>query len=108
MTRKISIDGIIFHVEPVGYEILVAYLDAWKQGDAQRKALWEELAAEYLLQKLKKGKNVTTTDDVQGLTEILKDAPFIFDPVVSRRNGKGSRPRSRFGHYINQIAMGLW
>ena len=105
MTRKISIDGIIFHVEPVGFEILRAYLDAWDQGNASRKAQWEEQAAEYLLQKLRDGHNVTTTEDVQGLTEILKEVPFKME-ISARKNGKSSR--SSFGQLITQIAVGLW
>lgn len=108
MTRKISIDGIIFHVEPVGYEILLAYMDAWLQGNAQRKALWEEQAAEYLLQKLRNGKTVTTTEDVNGLTEILKEVPFIAEPTLPGRNGKTHKFRSGFGRYLTQIATGLW
>ncbi len=107
MTRKISIDGIIFHVEPVGFEILRAYLDAWDQGNAHRKAQWEEQAAEYLLQKLRDGKSVTTAEDVKGLTEILKEVPFKADPeATTNRNGYSSK--SKFGQYITQIAMGLW
>jgi len=104
MTRKISIDGIIFHVEPVGYEILRAYLDAWTKYNQKGRAHWEEQVAEYLLQKLRTGSSVTSTEDVQGLNEILKEVPFKI-----RSSEENDEPRkSRFGQYIAQIAMGLW
>ena len=105
MTRKISIDGIIFHVEPVGYEILRAYLDAWNKYNRKGRAHWEEQVAEYLLQKLRNGSAVTSTQDVQGLNEILKEVPFKIDSSESTDEPKKS---SRLGQYIAQIAMGLW
>ena len=70
MTRRINISGIIFNVEPIGYEILRAYLDAWNQMNPQYKALWEEQAAEYLLQKLRGSHSVTTTSHVEGFIVI--------------------------------------
>lgn len=103
MTRKISIDGIIFHVEPLGYEILRAYLDAWTKYNRKGKAQWEEQVAEYLLQKLRNGSSVTTTEDVNGLNEILKEVPFKIQSEEPQEPRK-----SRFGQYIAQIAIGLW
>ncbi len=104
MTRKINIDGITFHVEPVGYEMLRAYLDAWNQGNAARKAQWEEQAAEYLLQKLRGSNTVTTTNDVKGLTDILKEVPFKIDPMAPLN--RVTKPT--IGRFISQLAMGLW
>ena len=70
MTRKISISGITFNVEPVGYEMLRAYLGAWNQMNPESKAQWEEQAAEYLLQKLRGSNSVTTTGHVEGFIVI--------------------------------------
>lgn len=100
MTRKINISGIIFHVEPVGYEILKAYLDAWSQVNPLSKAQWEEQAAEYLLQKLKGSNTITTTAHVEGMNNILKEVPF---PTSNNlKNGK------KGSHYFTQVAFGLW
>jgi len=70
MTQRINISGIIFNVEPIGYEILRAYLGSWNQMNLESKAQWEEQAAEYLLQKLGGGTSVTTTSHVEGIIVI--------------------------------------
>lgn len=67
MTRRITIAGIIFNVEPIGYDILRAYQDAWKQWNPQHKQQWEEQAAEHLLQQLTRGQSITTLDHIEGI-----------------------------------------
>ncbi len=100
MTRKINISGIIFHVEPVGYEILRAYLDAWSQMNPLSKPRWEEQAAEYLLQKLKGNNTVTTTDHVEGMNSVLEEVSF---PSLNNLT-HGAKWRG----YFTQVAFGLW
>ena len=67
MTRRITIAGIIFNVEPLGYEMLKAYKEALKQWNPQHKEQWEEQAAEHLLQQLNRDVSVTTLDHVEGI-----------------------------------------
>lgn len=100
MTRKINVSGIIFNVEPVGYEILKAYLDAWNQVDPKGKKQWEEQAAEYLLQRLSGGNSITTTAHIEGMNEVLKEVPV--PPVSNANKGGGWR------QYFSQVAFGLW
>lgn len=100
MTRKINVSGIIFNVEPVGYEILKAYLDAWNQVDPKGKKQWEEQVAEYLLQRLSGGNSITTTAHIEGMNKVLKEVPF---PPVSNASKGGN-----WGQYFSQIAFGLW
>ena len=100
MTRRINISGIIFNVEPVGYQILRAYLDAWSQMNHQAKVQWEEMAAEYLLQQLNGNSMVTTTDQVEKMQQALPDIPFPTTGILA--NGLTVRK------YFNMIAFGLW
>ena len=100
MTRKINISGIIFHVEPVGYEILRAYLDAWSQMNPLSKARWEEQVAEYLLQKLKGSNTVTTTDHVEEMNNVLEEVSFPSSYDLTRG--------AKWGRYFTQVAFGLW
>lgn len=99
MTRRIAIDGIIFNVEPLGYEILKAYLDAWSQLNPQRKQLWEEQAAEHLLQQLSGGKSVTTVAHVENINNVIPEATF---PVTHSRTGSDRRD------YYSRFIPGLW
>jgi hypothetical protein len=90
MTRRITIGGIIFHVEPVGHEILNAYLDAWKKLNPQMKTQWEELVAEHLLQQLHGSNSITTISHVEGIHKVL--------PEISSRifNHSSNSNRSRY------------
>lgn len=99
MTRRIIIDGIIFNVEPLGYEILKAYLDAWKQSSPKQIKQWEELTAEHLLQRLTGGSSVTTVDHVEGIRKIIPEVSFA---------GKNRMRRSGMGSYFLKMAFGLW
>ncbi len=110
MTRKISIDGIIFHVEPVGFEMLKAYQDAWAQFNTDRQSLWEEQAAAYLLQRLKGRNTVTTLEDVKGLTEIFKDNTKENGNLSTpARQATSNRPQTGGSrNYFSQFALGLW
>jgi len=100
MTRRITIGGIIFNVEPLGYEILIAYLDAWKQLNPQKKKQWEELAAEHLLQRLTGGRSITTVDHIEGIIKIL--------PEISSFTSKQRKKESTKGGYSLRMAFGLW
>jgi len=99
MTRKISIGGIIFNVEPVGHKILKAYLDAWKEFNPQLKKQWEELVAEHLLNQLQGGKNITTVSDVENIRKVLPEIPsrLLPEPYSSVRSG-----------YFSNLIVGLW
>ena len=96
MTRRITIAGIIFNVEPIGYEILKAYQNAWNQRNPRYKKLWEEQAAEHLLQQLTKEESVTTLDHVEGINKVLPEIPIATTPIKKE------------GNFLLQIAMGLW
>ena len=100
MTRRINISGIIFNVEPVGYEILRAYQDAWKQMNPQSKGQWEEQVAEYLLQQLNGNTTITTTAHIEGMNKVLSEVPF---PNANNLGNGG-----RWGQFFTQIAFGLW
>ena len=99
MTRRITIAGIIFNVEPLGYEILSAYKDAWNKRNPHSQRQWEELTAEYLLQKLTKGVRITTLDHVEGISQILPEAP----PRSSHLETEGDK-----GKYCFPLSFGLW
>jgi hypothetical protein len=100
MTRRINISGIIFNVEPVGYEILQAYLNAWSQFSKQTKTKLEEMAAEYLLQQLNGSNVVTTTDHVERMHQALPEIPFpTTDNSVKKHSG---------WHLLSRVALGLW
>ena len=100
MTRRINISGIIFNVEPVGYEILRAYLEAWNQINSKAKNQWEEQVAEYLLQRLGGNSTITTTAHVEGMNKVLAEVPFPqTTPPKNSRN---------WNSYLTQIAFGLW
>jgi hypothetical protein len=102
MTRKINISSIIFHAEPVGYELLKSYLDAWNQMNPQSKNQWEEQAAEYLLQQLNGNNTITTTAQVEGMNNVLHGVPFPLPTSNKRKN------RNRWQHYVTQVSFGLW
>jgi len=102
MTRKINISGIIFHAEPVGFEILKSYLDAWNQMNPQAKTLWEEQAAEYLLQQLNGNNTITTIAHVEGMNCVLNGVPFQSSTSNKLKN------RNKWQHYITQVSFGLW
>ena len=99
MTRRITVGGVIFNVEPVGYEVLKAYLKAWNQISPNKKKLWEELAAEHLLQQLNGGNSITTIAHVEGMNKKLSEVPF---PIVNT-----SRKVLSWGIYFAQLALGL-
>ena len=100
MTRRITIGGVIFNVEPLGYEILIAYLDAWKQLHPHKIKQWEEQAAEHLLQRLSGGRSVTTVDHVEGICKILPD--------VSAQAIKRRKKELRKSGYFLKMAFALW
>ena len=102
MTRKINISGIIFHAEPVGYELLKSYLDAWNQLNPQSKSLWEEQVAEYLLQQLNGNNTITTNAHVEGMNNVLHGVSFQLSTSNKLKN------RSKWQHYIPQLSFGLW
>jgi hypothetical protein len=99
MTRRITIGGIIFHVEPVGYEILKAYLDAWKELNPQKKTQWEELVAEHLLQQLHGANSITTISHVEGIHAVLPEIPSR----ISHHTSNSTRNR-----YFSKTVFGLW
>ena len=99
MTRRITIGGIIFNVEPVGYEILKAYQDAWEL-DPRGKVKWEEHAAEYLLQMLQGGKSVTTLDHIERMnTQLPEDTLNLIRPATNLTRKK---------RYLLPMVFGLW
>ncbi len=100
MTRRIAIDGIIFNVEPVGYEILKAYKDATRGLDAKTKQKWEENAAEHLLQQLRNGSNITTAAHLEGINAVSQEIPLA--NVHKTKNATNRR------RHLLQIALGLW
>ena len=99
MTRRITIAGVIFNVEPLGYEILRAYKDAWNKRNPHNQRQWEELTAEYLLQELTKGERITTLDHVEGISQVLPEVP-LRSSHLKTEGGKGK--------YFFQLAFGLW
>ena len=100
MTRRITVGGVIFNVEPVGYEILKEYLKAWNQISPSKREQWEVLAAEYLLQQLNGGNSVTTRSHVERMNKKLSEVPF--PKVNTSRRGVG------WGPYFAQLAFSLW
>lgn len=99
MTQRIIIDGIIFNVEPVGHEILKAYLDTWKQYNSNEIKQWEELVAEHLLQQLNGHSTVTTLSHVQGIHKVLPAKPL----KINRRPVNSGRKR-----YLANLVLNLW
>jgi hypothetical protein len=99
MTHRITIAGVIFNVEPLGYEILRAYKDTWNKRNPHNQRQWEELTAEYLLQKLTNGESITTLDHVEGISQILPEVP----PRSNHLKTEG-----RKGKYFCQFSFGLW
>lgn len=99
MTRRITIGGIIFNVEPVGHEILKAYLDAWKQVNSNEIRQWEELVAEHLLQQLNGHSTVTTLSHVEGIHKVLPETPL----KIKRRPVNTAKKR-----YFTNLLLNLW
>lgn len=99
MTRRIAIGGIIFNVEPVGHEILKAYLDAWRQLNLNEKKQWEELVAEHLLQQLNGHHTVTTLSHVEGIHKVLPETPL---KITRRPMNQGKRS------YFTNLILNLW
>ncbi|GJM30546.1 MAG: hypothetical protein DHS20C17_31810 [Cyclobacteriaceae bacterium] len=99
MTRKIIIDGIIFNVEPVGHEILKAYLDAWKQLNPKKRKQWEELVAEHLLQQLHGGCSTTTVSHVESIYKVMPEIPF---------SNLTMPPNAKRYQYLTKLVFGLW
>jgi hypothetical protein len=83
----------------LGYEILKAYLDAWKQSNPKQIKLWEEQTAEHLLQRLTGGNSVTTLDHVKGISKVLPEISF---------SGKIRERGSEMGSHFLKMAFGLW
>ncbi len=99
MTRRINIAGVIFNVEPLGYEILRAYQDAWNKKNPHNQRQWEELTAEYLLQQLSLGYSITTVDHVEGISKVLPEIP-----ARSNSDNLGFN----LNKYFHQLTLGLW
>jgi hypothetical protein len=100
MTRRITIAGVIFNVEPLGYEILRTYQDAWNENNPHHQRQWEELTAEYLLQQLGRGDDITTLDHVEGITNVLPEVNHGHSTINLKPSGKRK--------YLFPLILGLW
>ncbi|MGI9542454.1 MAG: hypothetical protein ACR2MX_04295 [Cyclobacteriaceae bacterium] len=103
MTRKITIDHVVFYLDPKAFEHLQNYLEYLSlTNSVQSRAIKEERIAEYFLSLLSESNQVNTAHHVKTIVKKLE--------TETRSFSMGSRLLSAkllVGQYLGQLEWGV-
>lgn len=103
MTRKITIDHVVFYLDPKAYEHLQNYLEYLSlTNSVQSRARKEERIAEYFLSLLSENYQVNTAHHVKNIVKKLETEPRNFSFGSRLLSGK-----LLVGQYLGQLEWGV-